>query len=100
MIATSQFGDQALELVGARELLVPTMKLLAGAEGPVSIDHFACYDAIGAPLDLPISIRDQFHEAGSRYRRDVATHGALPAAGSRTSGRRTGSDPGLPARGS
>ena len=63
VIATNQFGDQALELVGARELLVPTMKLLAGAEGPVSIDHFACYDAIGAPLDLPISIRDQFHQA-------------------------------------
>jgi hypothetical protein len=57
---TNQFGVRNLELGPVRELLVPTRKLI-GAQGPITIDHFLCYDAHGTPINKTVSVRDQFH---------------------------------------
>lgn len=59
---TNQFGVRNLRLGPARELLVPTNKLI-GVQGTVSIDHFACYDATGGSIDVPVTVQDQFHTA-------------------------------------
>jgi hypothetical protein len=58
VISTNQFGSQTLNLGISRTLCVPTEKLFT--PGPVSIDHFHCYDAAGPSVDIGVSIRDQF----------------------------------------
>jgi hypothetical protein len=62
VIVTNQFGKRRLEIGAARQLLVPTKKLI-GAQGDVSIDHFACYDAFGSPINATVSVQDQFYAA-------------------------------------
>jgi len=65
-IATEdQFGPRILEAVGARVLLVPTQKL--EVEGvptdldfPTKLNHSWCYEVNGAPVDLEVTLRDQF----------------------------------------
>ncbi len=59
---THQFGARTLQLGPARQLLVPTQKQI-GQPPPISIDHFACYEANGGSLDQPVSLLDQFHPA-------------------------------------
>ena len=59
---TNQFGVRNLRLGPARELLVPTRKLI-GAQGPLSIDHFACYSATGGRINKIVTVVDQFHTA-------------------------------------
>jgi hypothetical protein len=60
VISTNQFGAQSLNLGNSRYLCVPTEKLLT--PGPVSIDHFHCYDATGPSLDIGVSLADQFQQ--------------------------------------
>jgi hypothetical protein len=56
---TNQFVlDEPLDVGFPRELCVPTEKLIA--PGPVAIDHYKCYDAFGPPLDVNVTLADQF----------------------------------------
>jgi len=59
---TNQFGVRNLKLGAARQLLVPTQKLI-GQQGDVTIDHFACYDAQGTSIRRGVTLLDQFHPA-------------------------------------
>ncbi|MBW2399614.1 MAG: hypothetical protein JRG80_10100, partial [Deltaproteobacteria bacterium] len=58
VISTNQFGAQSLTLGAPDTLCVPTEKLIT--PGPVNIDHYKCYVATGAPVDLGVSLQDQF----------------------------------------
>jgi hypothetical protein len=56
---SNQFGtDQPIGVGFPKELCVPTEKLIT--PGPVNIDHFKCYEATGPPLDIPVTLADQF----------------------------------------
>ena len=59
---TNQFGVRNLQIGPARQLLLPTRKLI-GPQGQISIDHFACYSAHGTPIDQTVLVTDQFHTA-------------------------------------
>ena len=59
---TNQFGQRNLQIGPARQLLVPTRKWI-GPQGPITIDHFACYNAHGTPIDQTVLVTDQFHTA-------------------------------------
>ena len=59
---TNQFGVRNLQIGPARQLLVPTRKLI-GPQGQISIDHFACYSAHGTPINQTVLVTDQFHTA-------------------------------------
>jgi hypothetical protein len=64
VLVTNQFfpvNPQHLLLGPARELFVPTEKLIPGSEGQPSIDHFLCYEATGTNADVGVLIADQFH---------------------------------------
>ena len=52
---TNQFGVRNLRLGAARQLLVPSQKLI-GQQGDVTIDHFACYDAQGTPIRRNVTL--------------------------------------------
>ena len=58
MIATNQFGSQPLVLGDPDSLCVPTEKLIF--PGPVFLDHYKCYVASGAPVDVGVALVDQF----------------------------------------
>ncbi|MCP4004725.1 MAG: hypothetical protein GY725_11060 [bacterium] len=58
VIATNQFGAQPLVLGAPHSLCVPTEKLIF--PGQVDVDHYKCYLATGAPIDVGVSIADQF----------------------------------------
>jgi hypothetical protein len=58
VISTNQFGAQPLTLGVPESLCVPTEKLIS--PGPVSIDHYKCYLASGASVDIGVSLQDQF----------------------------------------
>ncbi len=58
VISTNQFGAQPLTLGVPASLCVPTEKLIF--PGPVDVDHYKCYEATGAPIDVGVSIVDQF----------------------------------------
>ncbi len=58
--AINQFGEQALTLGQPRFLCAPTVKVMD--PGPLGIDHFQCYAAVGERLDVGVAIRDQFQE--------------------------------------
>jgi len=62
VFAQNQFGEQQLNLGLPRELCVPTEKLLS--PGPVVVDHFKCYEAVGDPLDISVDFADQFQGVG------------------------------------
>jgi hypothetical protein len=69
VIVDNQFGQQTLDLGSPREFCVPTEKLIS--PGPVSIDHFKCYDASGPSLDIPIDWADQFQGIGVTVRQPI-----------------------------
>jgi hypothetical protein len=58
VISTNQFGVQPLTLGTPDSLCVPTEKLIS--PGPVDLDHYKCYQAAGAPVDVGVTILDQF----------------------------------------
>jgi hypothetical protein len=58
VISTNQFGEQPLTLGTPDSLCVPTEKLID--PGPVDVDHYKCYVASGAPVDLGVAVMDQF----------------------------------------
>ena len=58
VISTNQFGVQPLTLGVPESLCVPTEKLIT--PGLVDLDHYKCYLATGAPVDLGVSLVDQF----------------------------------------
>ena len=47
-IVENQFGRHELDLGFPRELCVPSEKLLS--TGPVTLDHYKCYESAGEPL--------------------------------------------------
>jgi hypothetical protein len=58
VISTNQFGAQPLTLGVPDSLCVPTEKLIS--PGPVDLDHYKCYQAAGAQVDLGVGLVDQF----------------------------------------
>jgi hypothetical protein len=58
VISTNQFGAQPLTLGDPDSLCVPTEKLIS--PGPVDLDHYKCYQAAGAQVDLGVGLVDQF----------------------------------------
>ncbi len=58
VISTNQFGAQPLTLGDPDSLCVPTEKLIT--PGPVDIDHYKCYVASGAQIDIGVGLVDQF----------------------------------------
>jgi hypothetical protein len=61
MVSTvDQFGPRALEVVGARVLLVPTQKLVGGLGFPDDLNHYWCYEANGPRVRQRVTLEDQF----------------------------------------
>ena len=58
VISTNQFGAQPLTLGAPDSFCVPTEKLIS--PGPINIDHYKCYLATGAAVDVGVSLQDQF----------------------------------------
>lgn len=58
VISTNQFGVQPLTLGDPDSLCVPTEKLIS--PGLVDIDHYKCYQAAGAQIDIGVGLIDQF----------------------------------------
>jgi hypothetical protein len=54
VISTNQFGAQPLTLGDPDSLCVPTEKLIS--PGPVDLDHYKCYQAAGAQVDLGVGL--------------------------------------------
>jgi len=63
VISTNQFGAQPLTLGVPDTLCVPTEKLIA--PGPVNVDHYKCYLAIGSSVDIGVSLQDQFGQTSA-----------------------------------
>lgn len=59
---TNQFGRATLAVGAARELCLPTEKLIS--PGTVKIDHFKCYDVSAQPVDANVELVDQFQGWG------------------------------------
>jgi len=58
VISTNQFGAQPLTLGAPDSLCIPTEKLIT--PGPVDVDHYKCYVASGAAVDVDVALDDQF----------------------------------------
>jgi len=58
VISTNQFGVQPLTLGVPDSLCVPTEKLIS--PGLVDLDHYKCYAAAGAQVDIGVGVLDQF----------------------------------------
>ena len=58
VISTNQFGAQPLTLGVPDSLCVPTEKLIS--PGTVDLDHYKCYGATGAQIDVGVTLLDQF----------------------------------------
>jgi hypothetical protein len=55
-----QFGPRTLRVVGARELYVPTQKLVGDLEFPDRLNHYWCYEASGPKVGQTVTLDDQF----------------------------------------
>ncbi len=71
-----QFGTRTLEAVGARVLLVPTQKLAVGGvptglRFPGKLNHSWCYEVNGEPVDLNVTLKDQFRTDTVRVEQPV-----------------------------
>jgi hypothetical protein len=55
-----QFGLRTLRLIAARELFVPTQKLVGGLDFPDRLNHYWCYEASGPKVDQIVTLDDQF----------------------------------------
>jgi hypothetical protein len=58
----NQFGLQLIEVGWPFGLAVPTHKLFPGDhDPPAGLDHFLIYEAWGPPINVVVSLDDQFH---------------------------------------
>jgi hypothetical protein len=55
-----QFGPRTLRVNGARELFVPTQKLVGGLDFPRRLNHYWCYEARGPKVGQTVTLDDQF----------------------------------------
>jgi hypothetical protein len=55
-----QFGPRTLRLTGARELYVPTQKLVGDLGFPRRLNHYWCYEASGPKVAQTVTLDDQF----------------------------------------
>jgi hypothetical protein len=61
MVSTEdQFGPRTLRLTGARELYVPTQKLVGDLGFPRRLNHYWCYEASGPKVGQTVTLDDQF----------------------------------------
>jgi hypothetical protein len=60
VLARDQFGEQTLQVVSARVLLVPTQKLVGELDFPDRLNHYWCYEANGARVGEDVTLQDQF----------------------------------------
>jgi hypothetical protein len=55
-----QFGTRTLKVTGARELFVPTQKLVGVLGFPKRLNHYWCYEASGPKVGQTVTLDDQF----------------------------------------
>jgi hypothetical protein len=55
-----QFGLRTLRVIGARELFVPTQKLVGDLDFPRRLNHYWCYEARGPKVGQTVTLDDQF----------------------------------------
>jgi hypothetical protein len=55
-----QFGPRTLRVIAARELYVPTQKLVGDLEFPDRLNHYRCYEASGPKVGQTVTLDDQF----------------------------------------
>ena len=55
-----QFGPRTLRVIGARELFVPTQKLVGDLDFPRRLNHYWCYEASGPKVGQTVTLDDQF----------------------------------------
>jgi hypothetical protein len=55
-----QFGLRTLRVIGARELFVPTQKLVGDLGFPRRLNHYWCYEAWGPKVGQTVTLDDQF----------------------------------------
>jgi hypothetical protein len=55
-----QFGLRTLQVIGARELFVPTQKLVGDLDFPNRLNHYWCYEARGPKVGQTVTLDDQF----------------------------------------
>jgi hypothetical protein len=55
-----QFGPRTLLVTGARELFVPTQKLVGDLGFPDRLNHYWCYEAFGPKVGQTVTLEDQF----------------------------------------
>jgi hypothetical protein len=61
MVSTEdQFGLRTLRVIGARELFVPTQKLVGDLDFPNRLNHYWCYEARGPKVGQTVTLEDQF----------------------------------------
>lgn len=60
----NQFGPQVWFVHDARYLVVPASKNVPVTLPP--LNHYKCYEAEGDPLDVPVTLTDQFDQVGVR----------------------------------
>ena len=65
VVIENQFGQQTLTVEEPELLFVPTGKLMVdgvptGLDEPKGLDHFKCYEAEGDPVNVTVSLQDQF----------------------------------------
>ena len=58
---TNQFGPQTLLIKQPDLLCVPSEKFPDPVPVPLNRDHYKCYEAQGNPLNIQVSLQDQFH---------------------------------------
>jgi len=63
VVSTNQFGAHPLTLGVPESLCVPTEKLIF--PGPVNLDHYKCYLASGADVDIGVFLQDQFQSSSA-----------------------------------
>jgi hypothetical protein len=55
-----QFGLRPLRVISARELFVPTQKLVGDLGFPDRLNHYWCYEASGPKVGQTVTLADQF----------------------------------------
>jgi hypothetical protein len=61
MVSTEdQFGPRTLRVIAARELYVPTQKLVGDLDFPRRLNHYWCYEAWGPKVGRTVTLDDQF----------------------------------------
>jgi hypothetical protein len=64
-----QFGPRTLKVTGARELFVPTQKLVGDLGFPKRLNHYWCYEAYGPKVGQTVTLDDQFGADNVRVER-------------------------------